>query len=113
MASKNISIGPIIQFRKRDAPSTFVFLNTCFNWLYLTFVNGGYIININPMAKGIFVVPEENELMNVDEDGTKFPIHKPTIIARKIHKVRYLSKKLNFFLVEAGVQLFTDIFLFN
>ncbi len=88
MDSKNISIGPKIQLRKSDAPSTFVFLKTSFSLLYLTFVNGGYIININPMAKGIFVVPEENELMNVDEDGTKFPIHTPKTIAKKIHNVR-------------------------
>jgi hypothetical protein len=27
------------------------------------FANGGYIIRIRPIAKGILVVPEENELM--------------------------------------------------
>jgi hypothetical protein len=86
--SKNINIGPIIQLRKSDAPSTFVFLKTSFSLLYLTFVNGGYIININPIAKGIFVVPDENELINFDEVGKKYPMHTPKTIAKKIHNVR-------------------------
>jgi hypothetical protein len=34
-------------------------------------VKGGYIIKIKPIAKGILVVPLENELMKVDEDGKK------------------------------------------
>jgi hypothetical protein len=34
-------------------------------------VNGGYIIKINPMAKGILVVPVENELIKVDDEGKK------------------------------------------
>jgi hypothetical protein len=34
-------------------------------------VNGGYIIKINPMAKGILVVPDEKELINPDELGIK------------------------------------------
>jgi hypothetical protein len=34
-------------------------------------VNGGYIIKINPIAKGIFVVPDENELINSAELGIK------------------------------------------
>jgi hypothetical protein len=33
--------------------------------------NGGYIIKINPTAKGILVVPDEKELMKLEEDGIK------------------------------------------
>jgi hypothetical protein len=33
--------------------------------------NGGYIINIKPTANGILVVPLENELINVADDGNK------------------------------------------
>jgi hypothetical protein len=35
------------------------------------FVNGGYIIKIKPIAKGTFVVPDENELIKFEELGTK------------------------------------------
>jgi len=51
-------------------------------------VNGGYIININPMAKGILVVPDENELIKPDEEGKKYPMATPTAMAKKIHNVR-------------------------
>jgi hypothetical protein len=34
-----------------------------------TFVNGGYIIKINPTAKGIFVVPDEYELIKSEKFG--------------------------------------------
>jgi hypothetical protein len=71
IASRNISIGPIIQLRNKDIPKTFVLLKTSFSFSYLTFANGGYIISIKPIAKGMFVVPEENELMNVEDDGKK------------------------------------------
>ena len=66
-----MSTGPITQLSNNETPNTFVFLNTSFNLSYFTFANGGYIININPTAKGIFVVPEENELMKLEEDGKK------------------------------------------
>jgi len=69
MASRNIRMGPITQLRNKDTPKILVFLNTYFRFSYFTFVNGGYIIKINPIAKGILVVPEENELINFDEYG--------------------------------------------
>lgn len=87
-------------------PNTFVFLKTSLSFSYLTLANGGYIININPTAKGIFVVPEEKELINPEDEGIKYPIATPIAIARNIHKVRYLSKKLSFFLSCAGALLF-------
>src|SRR4051794_17936850 len=71
IASKNISIGPMTQLRNKDIPKTFVFLNTSFNFSYRTFAKGGYIISIKPTAKGMFVVPEENEFINVDDEGKK------------------------------------------
>jgi hypothetical protein len=67
----NISIGPITQLRNNDIPKTFVFLKTSFSFSYLTFAKGGYIISIKPTAKGMFVVPDENELMNVEDEGKK------------------------------------------
>jgi len=112
IANMNINIGPITQLRNNDIPKTFVFLKTSFNFSYLTLANGGYIINIKPTAKGMFVVPVENELINVDEDGKKYPMATPKPIAKKIHKVKYLSKKPNFFLSKAGAQIFADILVF-
>jgi len=47
------------------------FLKTSFSFSYLTFAKGGYIISIKPTAKGMFVVPDENELMNDDGEGKK------------------------------------------
>jgi hypothetical protein len=63
------------------------------------------------MANGIFVVPDEKEFINPDDDGMKYPIETPTAIAKNIHRVKYLSKKLNFFLSFAGAQLFADIII--
>ncbi|GAC1425549.1 MAG: hypothetical protein NVS1B13_20310 [Flavisolibacter sp.] len=64
-------IGPITQFRSKDTAKTLVFLNTSFNFSYFTLANGGYIISIKPIAKGMFVVPDEKELMNVEDEGKK------------------------------------------
>ncbi|GAA4740273.1 hypothetical protein GCM10023229_19460 [Flavisolibacter ginsenosidimutans] len=71
IARMNIKMGPIIQLRNNDIPKTFVFLNTSFSFSYLTLANGGYIIRINPTAKGMFVVPDEKELMNIEDEGKK------------------------------------------
>ncbi len=59
------------QLSNKEAPSTLVFLNTSFSLSYLTLVKGGYIIKIKPIANGILVVPEENELMKREPDGKK------------------------------------------
>ena len=72
IASTNINIGPTIQLINRETARTFVLLKTTLSFSYLTFVNGGYIINIKPIANGILVVPDENELINVDADGKKY-----------------------------------------
>jgi hypothetical protein len=61
------------------------------------------------MANGILVVPLEKELMNVLLEGIKYPILTPKAIAKKIHKVKFLSKKPSFFRATTGVQLFADI----
>ncbi len=63
------------------------------------------------MANGIFVVPDEKEFINPDDDGKKYPIETRMPIAKNIHSVKYLSEKLNFFLSFAGVQLFDDIII--
>jgi hypothetical protein len=81
-------MGPITQLRNNDAPNTFVFLNTSFSLLYFTLVKGGYIININPIASGILVVPVEKELIKEAEEGKKYPMATPMAIAKKIHKVK-------------------------
>jgi len=54
---------------------------------------------ISPMAIGIFVVPELNEFQNPATEGEKYPHNTPTSIARKIQRVRYLSRKDNFFIM--------------
>ena len=63
-------------------------------------------MTIKPMAIGMLVVPMLNELILLENDGIKYPIPTPKIIAMKIQSVRYLSRKLNF-LVEAilGINL--------
>jgi hypothetical protein len=43
----------------KDAISSFGFLNINGIFEKSTFVKGGYIIKIRPIAKGILVVPEE------------------------------------------------------
>ena len=55
---------------------------------------------------------EENEFIKLPELGNTLPIATPKSMAKKIHKVRYLSKKLNFFRSAAGAQLFAVIFIF-
>jgi hypothetical protein len=70
---------------------------------------GGYIINIKPMANGIFVVPEEKELIKFEDCGNKFPIATPTAMAKNIQSVKNLSKKPSFFRSLTGAQLFADI----
>jgi hypothetical protein len=107
----NMSIGPTIQFNKRDTPKILVFLNTPFRFSYLTLVKGGYIIRINPMAKGILVVPEEKESIKLAEEGIKYPIEIPIAIAENIQRVRYLSRKPSFFRSCAGAQGLADIYL--
>src|SRR5688572_591247 len=111
MAKRNINTGPITQFSSNEMPSILVFLSTSPIFSYRTLASGGYIISISPMAKGIFVVPLENKLINLPEDGIKYPIPTPIAIARKIHRVRYRSRKLNFFLSLAGAQLIALIYV--
>ena len=83
-----MSIGPVIQLRNKDTPNTFVFLKTLRILSYLTLANGGYIIKINPIAKGILVVPDEKELIKADDDGKRYPIATPIAIAKNIHSVK-------------------------
>ena len=92
-----------------DMATNFTFLNTWGIFSYLTFANGGYIIKINPIAKGMLVVPLDIELMNEAVEGIKYPIATPITMAEKIHTVKYLSKKLNLFLFAAGAQFVFDI----
>ena len=110
IAKRNINTGPMIQFSNNDTPRTFVFLKTSLSFSYFTFVKGGYIIKISPMASGILVVPDENELIKLDDEGMKQPIATPIAMAKKIHKVRYLSKNPSFFRSCAGAQLLVAIF---
>ena len=43
---------------------------------------------MSPIANGILVVPVENELMKVEEEGKKYPMPTPMAMAKKIHNVR-------------------------
>lgn len=109
IARRNMRTGPMIQLSNNETPSTFVLRKTSFILPYCTLAKGGYIININPTARGILVVPEENELTKPDDDGMKYPIPTPIAIAINIQSVRYLSKKFKRFLLYAGAQLFSKI----
>jgi len=71
VANKNIKNGPTIHVIKKDAASSFGFSNICGTLEKSILVSGGYIIKINPIATGIFVVPEENELIKSAEFGIK------------------------------------------
>ena len=71
MANTNIKNGPIIHVIKNDRDNNFMFLNTLGISENLTFTNGGYIINISPMAKGILVDPLENDWIKPALDGIK------------------------------------------
>jgi hypothetical protein len=53
---------------------------------------------MSPIAKGIFVLPIEKELMKLGVDGIKYPIDIPMNIAKNIQRVKYLSINPNFFL---------------
>ena len=63
----------------------------------MTFAKGGYIIKIKPIAIGMLVVPLLNEFIMLGNVGIKYPSPTPIAIATNIHKVRFLSRKLNFF----------------
>lgn len=55
---------------------------------------------IRPMARGIFVVPDENELRKLLDEGIKYPISTPIPIAKKIHRVKNRSRNLSFVFIE-------------
>ena len=111
MAKKNIKIGPTIQFKTNEVVIILVSLNTCPRFSYFTFAKGGYIIKINPIAKGIFVVPLEKELIKVADNGKKKPTLTPIAMAKKIQSVKKRSKKPSFLRSAIGAQLFADILL--
>ena len=77
--------------------STFQSLNTRHISSYFTFARGGYIIITNPIARGIEVVPTEKVSNIFLKLGTVTPIRIPNAMAAKIQRVKYRSKKDNFF----------------
>ena len=97
VANKNIKKGPTIQVMKNEADNNLGFSNICGTFEKSILVNGGYIIKIKPIAKGIFVVPVEKELIKLAELGIKYPILTPTNIAKKIQSVKNWSKNPNRF----------------
>jgi hypothetical protein len=48
---------------------------------------------------GTFVVPTLNLFQKLTIPGKKYPPKTPINIARKIHRVRYLSRKDNLFII--------------
>jgi hypothetical protein len=56
------------------------------------------------MAKGILVVPLENELIKPLLDGIKYPILTPMPMAKNIHKVKFRSKNPSFLRSAIGAQ---------
>src|SRR5574344_1002954 len=105
----NISNGPTIQLSISDVASTFLSENTLSNSSYLTFAKGGNIIRIKPMAKGILVEPTSKCPQNFTMSGYTYPMATPMIMARNIHRVRYRSKKANFFILLFTIPYYTDI----
>src|SRR5574344_261168 len=97
--SANINKGPIIQLKMSEVISTFLSAKTWPSSSYFTFAKGGNIIKISPIAKGILVDPTSKCPQKSTIPGYTYPIPTPINIARKIHKVRYLSKKANFFIL--------------
>ena len=89
-------MGPTIQLSNNDMESIFLLENTLPSSSYLTLANGGYIITMRPMAKGILVVPDSNRCQKSVIPGLIYPMNTPMNIARNIHSVRYLSRNLSF-----------------
>jgi hypothetical protein len=87
-ARRNIKKGPKIHVMKKESESSFGLFRIECSFVKSTFTRGGYIIIINPIASGIFVVLYVILSINVDTSGTKYPIETPTAIAKKIHKVK-------------------------
>ena len=101
----------MIQFWMRESAKIFLSLKTKPISSYFTLASGGYIIKIKPMAIGSEVVPIESELINCVDEGEKTPRRTPMAMARKIHNVKYESKKDNFFIKRS--QGFEQRFLFH
>jgi hypothetical protein len=60
IAKRNMIKGPTIHVIKKERRSNLGFAITFGIVENFTFVKGGYIIKIKPIASGIFVVPVEN-----------------------------------------------------
>ena len=88
IASTNIRMGPTTQFCTSDRPSTRLSRKTSASSSYRTFVNGGYIITINPIAIGMEVVPTLNRLRKGTIAGANHPVQTPATMAAKIQTVR-------------------------
>src|ERR1700756_3507727 len=99
-------MGPTTQFCTSERPSTRLLRNTSGSSSYRTFVNGGYIITISPMAIGMDVVPTLNRLRNGTTPGASHPAQTPMIMAAKIQTVRYRSRKLSRLGEQTGRELF-------
>ena len=69
MASRNMRIGPMIQFWTSDRARTLTSRKTYPSFSYLTLAKGGYIIRIRPTAMGMLVVPTWKELMKSRTPG--------------------------------------------
>ena len=102
--------GAIIQVINNDIKINFKFLKIRGISSYFTFAKGGYIIKINPIAKGMLVVPLDKLSKDVEIEGIKKPNPTPINMATNIQRVRKRSKKLNFFLSCVGVKFLLDIY---
>ena len=73
MARTNINTGPTTQFWTSESASTRLLRKTSGSSSYRTFVNGGYIMTMRPMAMGMEVVPTLKRLRNGTMPGTAIP----------------------------------------
>ena len=92
IARTNMRHRPNDPILKSESPRIPSFRKTSGSSSYLTFVKGGYIMTIRPRAIGIEVVPMLKRLRNGTTPGIAEPRSTPSIIAPKIHAVRYRSR---------------------
>ena len=92
-AKANISTGPTTQFSSIEMPNSLLCRATLPICSYFTLTSGGYIITINPSAIGHEIVPVLIDSNTTDIPGNRYPRPTPNAIAKKIHSVKYRSKK--------------------
>jgi len=95
-AKTNIRTGPITQFKRSEMDNILVFLNTLVI-MHNSLCQRGIHHNNKTNGNGYVGRPRLMLLMIFGALGIKYPKLTPIPMATKIHSVRFLSRKLNFF----------------